>query len=336
MPKPKKRREYLQYLDAAISAAERAIDTFNSVWSTYRDETTLLLLANAWELLAKAVLLHLKESIAKGTNGDSISGETAVLRLETKKLLTSAQAATIQQVVSLRNAACHGVLPLVPPEIMQHLLFYSLKFFRELVQSKFPSHAKRMSENYLSAAFSPLTTYADKVQKAVAKVRSSNGDKRLVWLLERGVAFDGNGYMTESQLEKKYQNKHKILPHLALSEFLKAADMVRVVPVEAPKNFTADISLRKGKAGDSSLPVIVTKTDVDKDFPYLTKELGLKLGKNQNWAAHAVSKLGLKNDPKFHQAVRAGAHSYIHRYSEAALSRLREKLAADPAFNPFK
>lgn len=332
----KKRRDHLLYLDAAMSASERAIDSFNSVWATYRNQTTLLLMANAWELLAKAVLLSKKESIAKSTNGDSISGEVAVHRLLLKKVLTDQQSATIQQAISLRNAVCHSVPPAIPVEVVQHLLFYSLKFFRETVQSQFPSHAKKMPENFLSAAFSPLTTYADKVQKAIAKVRTSASDRRLVWLLERGVAFDGTAYLTEKQLEMKYHKKHKILPHLEIGDFLKTADMVRIVPVEAPKNFTADITLRKGKPGNASLPVLVQKTDVNIDYPHLTKELAAKLGRSQNWAAYAVAKLGLKGDPRMHQAVRAGKNSYIHRYSEAALSRLREKLVADPSFNPYK
>lgn len=332
----KKRRGHLLYLDAAMSASERAIDSFNSVWSTYRNQTTLLLMANAWELLAKAVLLSKKESILKSSNGDSISGELAIHRLMLRKILTDQQSATIQQVISLRNAVCHSVPPAIPVEVVQHLLFYSLKFLRETVQSQFRPHAKKMPENYLSAAFAPLTTYADKVQKAVAKVRTSASDRHLVWLLERGVAFDGTAYLTERQLEKKYQKKHKILPHLELSDFLKTADMVRVVPVEAPKNFTADITLRKGKPGTASLPVLVQKTDVNIDYPHLTKELAAKIGKNQTWAAHAVAKLGLKGDPRMHQAVRAGKDSYIHRYSEAALMRLREKLATDPSFNPYK
>lgn len=332
---PKRRREHLLFLEGAMAAAERSVDAFNGVWAPYRHETTLLLLANAWELLAKAALLAKKEAIAKGSNGETISGEVAVHRLGSKKILQQPQTDTIQQVISLRNAACHNVLPDVPPEVMQHLLFYSLKFFREVVETQFPSHARKLPEHYLSAAFSPLTTYADKVQKAVAKVRTSSGDKRLVWLLERGVAFDGTAYLTEAQFKRSYHKKHKVLPHLALNQFIKGADMVRIVPVEAPRNFTADITLRKGKAGSTSLPVLVQMTDVNEDYPYLTKELGANVGKNQNWAARAVMVLGLKGDPRMHQAVRAGTNSFIHRYSKAALTRLKEKLAADPAFDPY-
>lgn len=331
----KRRREHLVYLEAAMGAAERAVDAFNGVWALYRHESTLLLLANAWELLSKAVLLAKKESIAKGKSDETISGEVAVHRLGTLKLLDQRQVETIGQVISLRNAACHSTLPEVPPEVMQHLLYYSLKFFRETVATNFPSHSRKLPENYLSAAFTPLTTYADKVQRAVAKVRSSGTDKQLVWLLERGIVFDGTSYLSKAAFEKLFKRTHKILPHLRLSQFIRSTDMVRIVPVEAPRNFTADISLRKGKAGTSALPVIVQKTDINEDYPFLTRELGSKVAKNQNWIARAVMVLGLKGDPRMHQAVKAGTSTYIHRYSQAALSRIQEKLALDPTFDSY-
>lgn len=331
----RKRREYLQLLDAAKGAAETGIDSFNRVRHPYRYQTTLMLLANAWELLAKAVLLQKKESIARGQRGETISGEVAVFRLEQRQVLTQTQAQTIQQVISLRHAATHHLLPTVPVEVMQHLLFYSCKFFREVIEKLFPAHLKSLNENYVSLSFTDLTTYADKVQKSVSRVRKSAGDKRLVWLLERGIQFDGDAYITEGQFAERYRGKKKILPHLGLSDFVRSADMIRIVPVQAPRNFTADILLRKGSAADASLPVLVRKTDIEVDYPLLTKELGAKVGKSQNWATRAVTVLNLKGDPRYHQPIRAGQKSLIHRYSSAAEAALRERLAAEPAFDPY-
>lgn len=331
----RKRREYLQFLDAAKVASEAAVDAFNSPWHRYRFETTLLLLSNAWELLAKAVLLELKESIARGQRGETISAEEAVRRLTTKAILAENQEQTLQQVISLRNYASHGVLPDVPPEVMQHLLFYSCKFFRAILTKRFPNQAKDLPEHYLTLSFSELTTYADKVQKAVARIKKSGKDKKLVWLLERGIAFDGTAYLTEAQFEHKYKGKKRILPHLGLNKFIRNADMVRIVPVEAPRNYTADINLRRGSAANTSLPVLVKKTEIETDYPHLTKEVAAKIGKSQNWTAKALSVLGLKNNPKYHQAIRASSRSSIQRYSEAALTALRTKLKSDPAFDPY-
>lgn len=335
MAQTRSRREYLQLLDASKVALESAVDAYNRVWHSYRDQTTLLLLANAWELLAKAVLVQKKESIVKGQRGETISAETAIHRLLGKKLIQQAHADTVQQIISLRNEACHNVLPEVEIEIMHHLLYYGCKFFRELVGSAFPSHLKDMRPHYLSMSFSDMTTYADKVQKTVSSVKKSGNAKRLAWLLERGIAFDGTAYITEAQFEQKYRGKKKILPHLGLNRFLRSAEMVRIVAVEAPRNYTADLSLRKGSAADASLPVLIKKTDLEADYPFLTKELGAQIGKGQSWVALAAGILGLKGNPKFHQAVRASAKSLVHRYSNAAVDAIRQKLAQDPAFNPY-
>lgn len=330
------RREYLQLLDASKVAAEAALDAFNSPWHRYRNETSLILLSNAWELLAKAVLLLKKESISKGSKGETISAEVAVHRLLLKKLIEEPCSQIVQQIISLRNAACHGVLPPVPPEVMQHLLFFACKGFRDLLQKNFPQHAKSLSESYLSISFTNLTTYADKIQRCVARVRTSGGDKKLVWLLERGISFDGTSYISETKFERKYKGRKRVLPHLDLSKFLKSTDMVRIVPIEAPRNFTADLSLRKGNSADASLPVVIKKTDIEADYPHLTKELAAHIGKGQNWAAKAVASLGLKGDPKYHQPIRASSSSVIHRYSNAALQLLKDKLVAEPTYTPYR
>jgi uncharacterized protein YutE (UPF0331/DUF86 family) len=185
----RQRREYLVLLDKSKAAVETAVDSFNRVRHPYRNETALILLANAWELLAKAILVQARQSIAKGQRGDTISAEVAVSRLMHRKNLEKHEAETIQQIISLRNAATHHYLPMVPDEVMQHLLFFACKFFRDAVKRHFKGHAKDLDQNFLSLSFTELTTYADKVQKLVSRVKKSDSDKKLVWLLERGVVI---------------------------------------------------------------------------------------------------------------------------------------------------
>lgn len=331
----RRRREYLQLLDAAKAAAELAVDSFNRVRNPYRNESTLILMANAWELLAKAVLVQAKTSIQRGNRGESIAAEQAILRLQQRKVLDAGPAETIQQIISLRHAATHHVLPAVPEEVMHHLLFYGAKFFRQTVECQFPAHAKDMPGNFLSISFSDMTTYADKVQKLVSRARRSPADRQLVWLLERGIAFDGTGYLTEKQVAAKYRGRKHVMPYLRINDFIRTSDMVRIVPVEAPKNFTADITLRKGSARDSSLPVVVRRTEVETDYPYLTKEVALRLGRSLHWTSTAFKDLGMKGDSRYHQAIRASSSSSIQRYSEAAVQRLQEQIANNPAYSPF-
>lgn len=332
----KLKREYLRLLEKAIHALEGAVDSFNSVHQPYRNETTLILMTNAWELLSKAVLVRAHKSIAGDRPGTTIPAEVAVSRLRHERILDENQEDCIQQVVSLRNAAVHHLLPNVPAEVMHHLLFFCCKFFRDITIKVFRAHAKDLKDDFLSLSFSNLTTYADKVQRLVSKIRKSEHDKTLVWLLERGVRFDGTTYMNQEQFEAQYRRKKRIMPHLQISDFIKNTDMVRIVPVQAPKNYTADLTLRKGSKRDASLPVIVKKTDLDSDYPYLTKEIAVKLGRNQNFIAATIGSLGLKGDPQFHQPVRASQTSHIQRYSQAAYDRIVAHLRENPDFDPYK
>jgi Domain of unknown function (DUF3644) len=331
----RRRREYLQLLDAAKAAAEMAVDSFNRVRNPYRNESTLILMANAWELLSKAVLVQARISIRRGNRGETIAAEQVVLRLQQRKVLDVGPAETIQQIISLRHAATHHILPAVPDEVMHHLLFYGAKFFRRTVEQQFPTHAKDLPGNFLSISFSDMTTYVDKVQKVVSRARRSPTDRQLVWLLERGIAFDGIAYLTQKQVEAKYRGRKHVMPYLRINGFIRTSDMVRIVPVEAPKSFTADVTLRKGSARDASLPVVVRRTEVETDYPYLTKEVAQRIGRSLHWTSMAMKDLGMKGDTRYHQAIRASSSSSIQRYSEAAVQRLQDQITGNPNYSPF-
>ena len=57
-------RKYSRLSEKSVDASLAAIDYFNRVSGIYCKETTLILLSNAWELLAKAVLLKNKKYVA--------------------------------------------------------------------------------------------------------------------------------------------------------------------------------------------------------------------------------------------------------------------------------
>jgi len=219
---------------------------------------------------------------------------------------------------------------------MQHLLFYCSKYFRDLTKKKFPAHVKDLNENYLSLSFSDLTTYADKIQKSVSKIKRNGNEKKLIWLLERGIKFTGESYITETQFDKKYLDKKKVLSYLGINHFIKNGEMVRIIPIQAPHNVSVDVAFRKGNSKDSSLPIVIKKTNLETDYPYLTKELAQKINKNSNWVAKAITVLNLKNDERYHQAIRASSKGNIQRYSDAMLNFLLKKLKDDPNFNPYE
>ena len=336
----RQKRQYLQYCEKSLSALRSAVASFNSVYDQYKIEITLILLTNAWELFGKAILIRARESILRGDKqNSSLSAEQVIFKLQNKKILDENQAIHLQQVISLRNEVVHGVSPSIPIEVLHHLFYFSCKFYKDVMLKYFPRYKELIAGNYLSIAFGDLTTYADKVQKLVSRFRKgSEKERRVVWLLERGIRFDGNSYISQDQFEKEFKvkAKWKLLPHLQIGNFIKNAEMVRIVPIQAPKNFTADIILRKGKQSDSGLPIVFKKTDIEKDYPYLTGELALKLNKKGNFIAKMTKNLGIRNDSKYHQSVRSSKSGAIQRYTETAYLFLKDYLIKNPAYNPFR
>ena len=337
--KIKSKRKYLLYVDKSINALLAGIDRINSVHDKYKIEEAFILLTNAWELLGKGILIRDKENIIL-SGGRSISAEDATTKLFTKGYLTESQSQHIQQIISLRNSAIHSVLPDIPQEIVFHLMFYSVKFFKDLISKDFPAYISKCSGNFLSISFDTFTTYADKLQKLISRARKrGTPEQELVWLLERGIRFNGGQYISQSKFEdeiKKLGRKKCLYHHLKISDFIKNTDMVVVVPVQAPKGYTADINLRKGssKAG-SALPVMIKKTEVEEDYPYLTSEIGKKIGRGTNFVAKAATALGLKNNSTYHQAVRSSKSGKINRYSQKALDYLKDYLQENSDYNPF-
>lgn len=340
--KTRQTRQYIQLAEAAKKSMLTAIDNFNRVHGDYKAETTLILITNAWELLGKAVLVKKKKSIHKDrTKKETISCEKTINQLVAIKELHESQAQLLQQIVSLRNRCVHDVLPSIPEEIQHHLLFFGCKFFKELAVKHFAKLDKELSSNFLTLSFDHMTTYAAEVQKMISKLRrGSQGEKELVWLLERGIQYvDSSEYISQKEFEKLYKNKKKIAPYLKIAEHLGTVDMVRVVPVQAPQNYTADVTLRKGpKKLNDSLPVTIKKSNPDDDYPYFTGDIAREIGKprNTNFVAKTMNDLGLKGNDEFHRSVKASKKSSVQKYSVAALSYIKNYLKNNPDYNPHK
>lgn len=340
MAEMRQTRQYIQLSEAAIRAMLSAINSFNSVYGDYKTETTFLLLSNAWELLAKAVLLKQKKNIYEDEKKTkSITCEAALNKLLHLGELEQEQVELLQQIVSIRNRCAHDVLPTIPEEIQHHLLFFGCKFFKTLAEKHFSKkYSKTLSKNFLTLSFDYMTTYADKVQKLVSVLRKGNkGQKELIWLLERGVRYtDNNKYISQSEFEKLYKGKKKITPYLKLGDYIEKAEMVRIVPVQAPKNYSADITLRKGsKKQEGGLPVVLKKSDINIDYPFLTKDIAEKLGKTQNYIARLIANLSLKGNSEYHQSIRISQKGEVQRYSNKTLEYLKDHLTRNPDYNPY-
>lgn len=328
-------RLYSRYFDASADALEVAVDNFNRVHPAFRTETAVIMLAISWELLAKAVLLKTSRKIdARGDN--TISGKHAVLRLHNQKIINKDENDTIQMIISLRDESAHGLLPEISIEMVQHLIYFGIKAHRRISTEYFRSRSKTMPEHFLAMSFGDLTTFADKVAKSLTAAKRSPEKEKLVWLLERGLTFDGAAYESRKEVTRRIQNGGSRRKKLHVDRYASTNPMVRLIPVEAPKNMTADLVLRKGDRRDATLPVIVKQVNEEEMYPYFTAQIATRLGKDLNWVAKAAKTLNLKGDPRYHFAGRSSASQRTNRYSEEALQFLMRRLREKPEFNPYE
>ena len=329
----KGQRIYLVYLKKAEVAIMTAVDCFNRVYGEYKTENTFILLANAWELLSKAILIKIKENIQKNPR-ETIDCISAIKKLRAKELIKEECAQTIAQIVSLRDCCVHSVLPPVSIEIQIHLLFYGCKFFKDVENEIFKKSP--LEDNFLSISFNQLTTYTDKILKTVSKLKRINSDQRkLVWLLERGIeSLTSDKMLSQSKFEKKYRNQKKYISHLKIKDYIDKIHNVRIVAIQAPKNYSADLILRKGDKNDNTLPVVQKAVDIDSEYPLFTNDIVNKLGKNISFWSCLIRYLGLKGNPKFHIEIKSSKKTVTQRYSNEIISVLKKFMEENPNYKP--
>lgn len=329
----KGRRTYIAYLKKAEAAVITAVDCFNRVYGEYKTENTLILLANAWELLSKSILIKRKESIQRNSR-ETIDCISAIKKLRAKEIIKEECAQTVAQIVSLRDYCVHSVLPPVPIEIQIHLLFYGCKFFKDVENEIFKKSP--LEDNFLSISFNQLTTYTDKVLKTVSKLKRINSDqKKLVWLLEREIeSLTSDKMLSQPKFEQKYKNQKRYITHLKIKDYIDKIHNVRIVAIQAPKNYSADLVLRKGDKNDNTLPVVQKTVDIDNEYPLFTKDIVGKLGKNIPFWSRVINDLGLRGDSKFHIEIKSSKKTVTQRYSNEIINILSNFLKEHPDYKP--
>ncbi len=333
-------RSYGKLLTKSIDAIHSAIERANAINDPYYKESSIILLSNAWELLAKGLLIkHGGASLIYETGSRkerTITAEFGVNKLKNLGYINELQAAPIQQIISLRNEAMHQTLPNIADEILFHLEYYAIRYYKQTLDANFKQYGKSFRKQFLSVSFSTLTTYADKVKKLIAKARREHleEDVRLAYLLERGVVFSGSEYIKQSEFEKVLKDPRTIRPmyKLKIGDYTRKAEMIVVVPIQAPSGTIADIKLSKSRS--SNITVNIQKRSTDDDYPHLTKDLSAKLGKSLSYIQRMIKDKEIKGNVMYHQRIRSGSSSYVHKYSDSCFNYLSEFLRADPGYIP--
>ena len=343
----KKRQRTMKYqyhVETAINAAKLSIEMFNRIDGIHSDQASIIFNAQSWELLAKAILIKNNHNIYEN-NGKSITGEKAVSILEhSLGKITREENQTIQQIISLRNEAMHNVYPELDQEIIIHLIYYSLKSFRNLVSSEFKTYLPKIDKNYLSVSFKEHTFYSHKVGKLLTYSKKYSSDKnRALYILDRACKFaedskSKNYLKYDSWLSniKSKPRKSRIAMHLSIYDYTNNQDNVRFVPVETKKGYKAEVIVERTKRSNDAVGVLVRKSDPEKDYPYLGSELATILNQTPYFIQQLMNHLKMKGNKDFHTTIKTGKKSVAQKYSDKTLSYLQEWMKKNPQWSPYK
>jgi len=335
--------KYRYHILTAINAAKMSIEMFNKIDVRHRIQSALIFNAQAWELFAKGICIRKKSNIYK-KNGATITAEKAINRLQHQfRLINSEENKTIQQIVSLRNEATHGILPDIDEEIITHLMYYSLRTFHRLLKENFKTYFSNFDRNYLSITFKEYTFYSHKVSRLLKSVKKfDQGKNRLLYLLDRACDFAKTDKVSGMVNYEKWKEKIKKLPkksrisrHLSIYDYLNKQENIRFIPVQVAKGYKPEIEIKKTKNPLS--PVLVKKTDPNIDYPHLTSDLARKFNKKIYFISKAVRKLKIIDNSSYCTRIRTSrSGTGTPKYSDKALNYLKDYFEKHPDFNPYR
>ncbi|WP_370294276.1 DUF3644 domain-containing protein [Cryobacterium sp. TMT4-31] len=278
-------------VDNSLSAMLSAVEIYNKPQMTYRDEITVMMVVNAWELALKAALRQGNQSIfypkTRGDRYRSITLDDALRRVASRKLWPAgidgvAVTANVKALSEYRDRAIHlynakGLGAVIYPFLQQNVLNY-----RDFMLAKF----KKDLADSMTWQLLPLgaTAPADAVQ-------FMRVDKNATMVAEVQDSIDElRSYMDSAEAA--------------------GSDMTRVATVydinlRSVKNMTsADLVVAVSQTADGQ--IVVKKSDPNQTHPHSMKELIEKVNKRRvgralsSYDHQAICwKKDLRNDAKF-------------------------------------
>ncbi|MET3946823.1 WD40 repeat protein [Arthrobacter sp. UYCu512] len=245
-------------VDNSLSAILGAVEVYNKPRMTYRDEVTVMLVVNAWELALKATLRKNGKTIFYPKNrGDqyrSLTLDDCLGRVSAQNLWPThidgpAVVANVKALSEYRDRAIHlynaqGLGAIIYPFLQQNVLNY-----RDFMLAKFNKDlADSMTWQLLPLG---ATAPADAV-----RFMRTDGNATMVTEVRQFIEAL-RGYMDDAEA--------------AGSEMSRVATIYDINMQSVKKMTSADLVVAISPTGDGQ--VVVRKTDPNKTHPYNMKEL---------------------------------------------------------------
>ncbi|MHA4855096.1 DUF3644 domain-containing protein [Rhodococcus sp. MSC1_016] len=249
-------------VDNSLAAMLSAVEVYNKPQMTYRDEITVMLVVNAWELALKATLRKSHRSIfyqkKRGERYRSITLDDALGRVSAQNLWPTgidgpAISANIKALSEYRDRAIHlynakGLGAVIYPFLQQNVLNYRdfmvARFNKDLADSMtwqlLPLGATAPADAVHFMRVDTSATVVSEVQEFIDELR---------------------GYMDEAEA--------------AGSDLARVATVYDIHLQSVKKLESADLLVAVSPTADGQ--VVLKKTDPNQTHPYSMKELLLKV-----------------------------------------------------------
>lgn len=339
------KREAKLLMSKACDSLVLSIELFNRASDTGRVSSTLIHLDHSFEMLLKAAILHrggkIREKRAKHTIGFDACARRALSDAGVK-FIDEEQALTLQSINGLRDAAQHHLLDISEAHFYIQVQAGVSLFRRVLLDVFKVDLASQLPKRVLPISTTPPMDMAALFASEIEEVKKllSPGKRRKLEALARLrplAILDG------TIQGEKGQPSDGELGRLA-DAVVKAADWTEVFPGVASIDLATDgvgpsLSLRFTKKEGIPIQVVaegtpgasvvaVKRVDELGYYTLYAKDLAAKLGTSTTKVSGFVDYLGLRGDGEFYKEFKLG--SQVHkRYSQKALAKLQEAIAAD-------
>lgn len=333
---------YKNHVIASINAAKMSIEMFNRVEGSHSYQAAIIFNVQAWELLGKGILLRKHENIYY-KDGTTINAEKVINKMRFElKIINKLEGENIQQLISLRNEAIHNILPEIDAEIIVQLMYFSLVSFNKILKTNFKTYYPNFKRNFLAISFDNFTFYSHKVSNLFKYSKKYNTkENKILYLLDRGIKYANSkklgrmiNYDAWKKEIKEKPRKSRIARHLSIYNHLKNIGDIRFIPVVVDKGYHPEVILKK--SNNPLSPVLIEKSDPNKDYPHLTSQLAEKLEKNTSFVSLMCKNLDIKNNPSYCTKFKVcRSNDGVPKYNDRALNYLIDYLKKNPGYSPY-
>lgn len=333
------KREAKLLLTKACDSLVLSIELFNRPHDRGRTSSTLIQLDHGFEMLMKAAILHRGGRIRDNGAKQTIGFDACVQRSLSDgriKYLTATQAAVLQTINGLRDAAQHHLLDISEGQLYIHVQS-GVTLFRDLLKSAFGQElTSYLPTRVLPISTSPPTNLATLFDSEVSEVKKllRPGRRRRVEALARLrplAILDGaiRGETDQPSDRDLGQIGKDVLAGKAWDDVFQGVATVEI----STDGVGPSLSLRIEKKGE--IPVhLVTETTtgasvvgvkrVDELGYYNlgARQLSKKVGLTPPKTVAVVDALGMRNDPDYYKEFRIG-RSLHKRYSQKAIEKIK-------------